>query len=216
MRRRDRIDDLLKAEDWDLLVLDEAHHARRRAPGSPQEGGPNRLLRLMLSLKDKARSLVLLTATPMQVHPVEVWDLLNLLGMPPRWAASKDDFVRYFRLSSGNPGQVELEFLALMFRDVEATFGRVDEEMIGRTVPAATPLTRQRILKALRERDSGIPLKRAQRGRSQDRAGNPPPVQPDPLPDVAPHAASCSATITRRVCSARRSPPAAHATSSFR
>ena len=78
MRRRDRADDLLKAEDWDLIVLDEAHHARRKAPGSPQEGGPNRLLRLMLSLKDKARSLVLLTATPMQVHPVEVWDLLNL------------------------------------------------------------------------------------------------------------------------------------------
>jgi hypothetical protein len=103
MRRRDRADDLLKAEGWDLIVLDEAHHARRRALGTPQEGGPNRLLRLMMGLKDKAKSLVPLTATPMQVHPVEVWDLLNLLGMPPRWAASKDDFVRYFRLASGNP-----------------------------------------------------------------------------------------------------------------
>ena len=112
----------------------------------------------MLSLKTMARSIVLLSATPMQVHPVEVWDLLNLLGMPSRWAASKDDFVHYFQLASGNPGQVELEFLAMMFRDVEATFGLVDEEMIGRTVPAATPLTRQRILKALRERESGIPL----------------------------------------------------------
>ena len=160
MRRRDRADDLLKAEGWDLIVLDEAHHARRSAPGSPQEGGPNRLLRLMLSLKDKARSLVLLTATPMQVHPVEVWDLLNLLGMPPRWAASKDDFVRYFRLASGNPGQVDLEFLAMMFRNVEAAFGAVDEGIIGAIVPAATPLTRQRILKALRDKNSGIPLKR--------------------------------------------------------
>src|SRR6202040_4007500 len=57
MRQRDRVDDLLKAESWDLVVLDEAHHARRKAPGSPQEGGPNRLLRLMLGLKDKAKSL---------------------------------------------------------------------------------------------------------------------------------------------------------------
>jgi hypothetical protein len=25
----------------------------------------------------------MLTATPMQVHPVEVWDLLSVLGLPP-------------------------------------------------------------------------------------------------------------------------------------
>ena len=74
----------------------------------------------MQGLKDRAKSLVLLTATPMQVHPVEVWDLLNLLGLPPRWAAEPDDFVRYFQLAAGNPGQAELEFLAAMFRDVEA------------------------------------------------------------------------------------------------
>ncbi len=43
MRRRDRAGELIQAEDWDLMVLDEAHHARRRSPGSPQEGGPNRL-----------------------------------------------------------------------------------------------------------------------------------------------------------------------------
>ena len=70
------------------------------------------LLRLMPDLKEKARSLILLTATPMQVHPVEIWDLLNLLGLPPRWAARKDDFVRYFQLASSNPSQTEMEFLA--------------------------------------------------------------------------------------------------------
>jgi hypothetical protein len=37
---------------------------------------------------------------------------------------------------------------------------RPSEWLIGRVVPAATQLTRQRILKALRERDIGIPLKR--------------------------------------------------------
>ncbi len=160
MRRRDRADELLGAEDWDLVVLDEAHHARRKSPGTPQEGGPNRLLRLMQGLRDKAKSLILLTATPMQVHPVEVWDLLNLVGLPPRWAVDKENFLRYFQLASGNPSQSELEYLADLFRDVEAAFGSADEAFVGRIVPTATALTRQRILKALRDTKSSIPLKR--------------------------------------------------------
>lgn len=65
MRRTDRAKELLEtAEPWDLVVLDEAHHARRRAAGSAQEGGPNALLRLMRALKEKTQGLVLLTATP--------------------------------------------------------------------------------------------------------------------------------------------------------
>ena len=73
LRRRDRAKVLLEeAAPWDLVVLDEAHHARRRAAGSPQEGGPNALLRLMQGLKDRTGGLLLLTATPMQVHPIEV------------------------------------------------------------------------------------------------------------------------------------------------
>jgi hypothetical protein len=50
MRRRDRAADLLLADDWDLVVLDEAHHARRKSPGTPPEGGPNQLLRLMQAI----------------------------------------------------------------------------------------------------------------------------------------------------------------------
>ena len=83
VRRRDRAAAFLEeTAPWDLVVLDEAHHARRRAAGSPQQGGPNALLRLMQGLKDRTQGLVLLTATPMQVHPIEVWDLLHLLGLP--------------------------------------------------------------------------------------------------------------------------------------
>ena len=40
-----------------------------------KEGGPNALLRLMQSLKERTKGLVLLTATPRSVHPIEVWDL---------------------------------------------------------------------------------------------------------------------------------------------
>jgi superfamily II DNA or RNA helicase len=123
MRRRDREFELLGADDWDLLVLDEAHHARRRGAGGVQQGGPNALLRLMRELHKKCRDLLLLTATPMQVDPVEVFDLLQLLGLPPEWAGDPDRFRRYFDLVSGNPSQEDMEFLAEIFRSTEHEFG---------------------------------------------------------------------------------------------
>lgn len=48
---------------WDLVVLDEAHHARRKSPQARKDT-PNRLLELMQQLKEKTRALVLLSATP--------------------------------------------------------------------------------------------------------------------------------------------------------
>ena len=48
----------------------------------------------MRMLKERTQSLVLLTATPMQVHPVEVFDLLSLLGLPPEW--TEQSFLRFF------------------------------------------------------------------------------------------------------------------------
>ena len=52
MRRAERQSELLEqAEPWDLVIVDEAHHARRKAPGQPGEGGPNALLRLLRGLE---------------------------------------------------------------------------------------------------------------------------------------------------------------------
>jgi hypothetical protein len=81
MRRADRVSELTSSADpWDLIVLDEAHHARRKGAGVTKDKKPNQLLSLMQRLKDRTQGLVLLTATPMQVSPVEVWDLLDLLS----------------------------------------------------------------------------------------------------------------------------------------
>jgi SNF2 family DNA or RNA helicase len=159
MRRRDRAAELQQAADWDLLVTDEAHHARRRAPGSPQEGGPNKLLRLLQDLRPKCRALLLLTATPMQVHPVELWDLLRLLGLPGRWGQSRDLFLRYFAGAAGNPNQAELEFLRDMFLETEREFGVITEEQVAGAAEGLTSIARSRILKALHD-SSAIPLKR--------------------------------------------------------
>lgn len=85
VRREPRAQSLLEAPPWDLVIVDEAHHARRRDFQDLSRYRPNKLLGLLERLRDRTRGLLLLTATPMQVHPVELWDLLRLLGMPGRW-----------------------------------------------------------------------------------------------------------------------------------
>ncbi len=150
MRRHDRAASLLEhAAPWDLIVLDEAHHARRRAAGSPQEGGPNALLRLMQGLKDRAQGLVLLTATPMQVHPVEVWDLLNLLGLPPEWSAQS--FLEFFEdVEQPNPSATTMDRMAQLFQSAEHTYGQVEAQDASR-VTDLSPLKTNRVLRALRD-----------------------------------------------------------------
>jgi hypothetical protein len=62
----------------------------------------------MRRLWERTAGLILLTATSMQISPVEVWDLLALLGLPPQWDVSA--FLRFFaqaalqRGAGVNPG----------------------------------------------------------------------------------------------------------------
>lgn len=150
MRRRDRANELLAAEPWDLIVLDEAHHARRRGAGGPgKDKGPNHLLRLMQQLRDRTQGLVLLTATPMQVHPIEVWDLLQLLGLPPEWTATA--FQRFFELvGQPAPSHEDFEFLARMFRDAEAFYGPVSLDAAKRWLQGSN-LASKKVIEALRD-----------------------------------------------------------------
>ena len=155
MRRRERAAVLLdEAKPWDLVVLDEAHHARRSAAGSSGEGGPNALLRLMRALGKRSAGLVLLTATPMQVHPVELWDLLDLLGLPPEWTEAA--FLGFFEdLGQPNPSAEALERMARLFRAVERDCGRMAEEK-ARGLAGLSPLKVRKVLRALRD-DASIP-----------------------------------------------------------
>ena len=150
MRRRDRAAALLEeAEPWDLVVLDEAHHARRRAAGTRQEGGPNALLRLMQGLKDRTQGLVLLTGTPMQVHPIEVWDLLHLLGLPTEWSAKA--FLDFFDdIEQPNPSSDALDRMARLFQSVERHFGEVKTEDAQR-LAGLSRLKTNKVLRALRD-----------------------------------------------------------------
>jgi SNF2 family DNA or RNA helicase len=150
VRRADRQRELLDAADpWDLVILDEAHHARRRGAGSTSESGPNALLKLMHGLKDRTQGLVLLTATPMQVHPVEVFDLLTLLGLPPEW--SQQAFLRFFDEGlQDSPSHEVFDWLAAMFRAVESAYGPVPVEEVQRA-GSIGGLRAKKILSALRD-----------------------------------------------------------------
>lgn len=176
MRRSDRAVELLeRAEPWDLVVLDEAHHARRRGAGGQRDSGPNTLLRLMRGLKDRTGGLILLTATPMQVHPIEVWDLLDLLGLPPEWTSKA--FLDFFEdVGQPNPSAEAMERMASLFRSAEQAYGMLGTPEVQR-MTGLSRLKVKKVLRALREAAS-IPrrqLETAERRAAIDimRAGTP-------------------------------------------
>jgi len=90
---------ILSAEPWDLVILDESHAARRKRQVEGEFNSATLLLNLLrqLQLKEKARGFLLLSATPMQTHPWEPWDLLAILGEGGPWIAEFDDVRKYYR-----------------------------------------------------------------------------------------------------------------------
>ncbi len=80
---------LLTSDVWDLVILDESHAARRRKQEENEFNGATLLLELLreLQLRGRVRGVMLLSATPMQTHPWEPWDLLAILGEGGRWLA---------------------------------------------------------------------------------------------------------------------------------
>ena len=106
----------------------------------------------MHSLLERTRGLVLLTATPMQVRPIEVWDLL---GLPPEWMA--DAFLRFFDdLDHPSPPPEAMERLARRFRAVEGARATEVAVDAARRLTGLSPLKARKVLRALRD-PSGIP-----------------------------------------------------------
>ena len=87
---------------FECVILDEAHRARRRNLSSGRRAfapaRPNNLLKFLREISPRTKSLLLATATPVQLHPVEAYDLLDalaqgspaVLGAPgSRWRNAK-------------------------------------------------------------------------------------------------------------------------------
>ncbi|NJL06110.1 MAG: DEAD/DEAH box helicase family protein [Chloroflexaceae bacterium] len=65
------------------VIVDEAHRARRRNLGKGTERKPpddNHLLAFLRKLSRTTHSMLLATATPVQLHPIEAWDMLAVLA----------------------------------------------------------------------------------------------------------------------------------------
>jgi hypothetical protein len=73
---------------YTCVIVDEAHRARRRNVPPVDAGDdevdsraePNNLMEFLRDIGPKTKSMLLATATPVQLHPVEAWDLLYVLS----------------------------------------------------------------------------------------------------------------------------------------
>lgn len=78
----EQVQHLLNME-YECVIVDEAHRARRKnlGPGKEDEKpNPNNLLKFLLEISKRTKSMLLATATPVQLYPIEAWDLLNILA----------------------------------------------------------------------------------------------------------------------------------------
>jgi hypothetical protein len=78
----------LLSRHYTCVIVDEAHRARRRkvpkvdasADEIDEQADPNKLMAFLRAIGPKTKSMLLATATPVQLHPVEAWDLLHILS----------------------------------------------------------------------------------------------------------------------------------------
>ena len=81
---RSEVVECLRGLRYECIIVDEAHRARRSNLGPEKENekpNPNHLLQFLYEIAGRAKSILLATATPVQIYPVEAWDLLNILSV---------------------------------------------------------------------------------------------------------------------------------------
>ena len=86
--RRHQDEFLNSAPQYDMVIVDEAHRARFAEVAHEKRRRPGRYLELLRELAQRSSSLLMLTATPMQMHEAELHALLELLE-PTGWAVDE-------------------------------------------------------------------------------------------------------------------------------
>lgn len=81
--------DAIVEAGWDMVIFDEAHRVRRWRQ-SAKKVSTTRAYRLADELKEIVNGLLLLSATPMQLHPYELYSLIELVE--PGLLATFDDY----------------------------------------------------------------------------------------------------------------------------
>ncbi|MED3892785.1 phospholipase D-like domain-containing protein [Peribacillus frigoritolerans] len=128
--------------DYECVIVDEAHRARRKNLGpdkADEKPIPNNLMKFLLDISRKTKSMLLATATPVQLYPVEAWDLLYILSQPNDAVLGSRFSMWRKNASKGLDYVMEKDELGRFDRDVvdwirnpfppadedEATFGRL-------------------------------------------------------------------------------------------
>ncbi len=117
--------DLCAEADWDLIIVDEAHHVRMH-----EDGRTTLLYNLVNELATRSnaarRSLLLLTATPMQLGTHEIYALVELCD--PVLFPSPEDFEKHRNSVPGLNSLVE-SLRSLAFSDSDSDFEEVVERV---------------------------------------------------------------------------------------
>ena len=94
---REQISDV----NWDMIIVDEAHHVRRQRYGNRiQLTNLYRLVEALIARPEYARrSVLFLTATPMQLQRYELYSLIELLD--PILFSSEEDFTSHIDSLAG-------------------------------------------------------------------------------------------------------------------
>ena len=99
VRRKNRRGMLNAAEGFDIVLVDEAHYARRQNPRDSSTGKPiygDLYVAMQKVLRKKTKSLWMATATPMQIDPIEVYDLFRLTNRAGQFQADPTLTMQYF------------------------------------------------------------------------------------------------------------------------
>lgn len=101
----------------DLLIVDEAHSARKPPKGSKQT--PTLMYRMLKDASEKVPHIVLLTATPMQIYVEEYLGLLEILGAPFPWT-DISYFSSSLEISVNNEDRVPLEQANMLWKLIKS------------------------------------------------------------------------------------------------
>ena len=116
--RKERSEQLKAADPCDIILVDEAHYARRQNPRENSIGNPkygNLYRAIQGGLRPKAQSLWMATATPMQIDAIEVFDLFKLTNRCGEYQADPVAFWQTFR-SSRRSGRISSILFSRCFR----------------------------------------------------------------------------------------------------
>lgn len=149
----------------EMLIVDEAHAARVHPDQTTVR--PTRLWHTLNEVAHKIKHLVLMTATPLQVHPLEFHGLLQLLGLPPEWGNRKS-YLRSLDLLAGQIERPNLQDSSLLAKllsearllggDYESSLSAAEIDILNQITQFAETQPAKAGIVAMRNWKTGIKL----------------------------------------------------------